>query len=124
MDMHNTDVGHWALTLTTTDQATGVKTTVPVPAGDVFLAVSTSPSLAVTVANDAAGNQEVVGSPMVLQSDSGNGGGNIGFTVTDSAGDTAGEVTGINIITVPVVAQVTLGAPTFTTQPAPTAPGP
>lgn len=126
MDIHNTDVMHVPLTLTTTDAA-GVKTTVPVPAGDVFTATSSSPSLGVAIANDASGNQELVATPLVLQSDAGNGGGNITVTVTDSAGDTAGELTGanaINIVLVPVVAAITLGAPTFTTQAAPTAPGP
>lgn len=126
MDIHNTDVMHVPLTLTTTDAA-GVKTTVPVPAGDVFTATSSSPSLGVAIANDASGNQELVATPLVLQSDAGNGGGNITVTVTDSAGDTAGELTGanaINIVLVPVVAAITLGAPTFTSQPAPTASGP
>lgn len=126
MDIHNTDVIHIPLTLTTTD-ANGVKTTVPVPAGDVFHVIASSPSLAVSIGLDANGNQEVVGAPVVLQSDAANNGGNITVTVTDSAGDTAGELTGanaINIVLVPPVPQITLGAATFSTQPAPTAPGP
>lgn len=126
MDIHNTDVIHFPLTLTVTD-ATGAKTTKPIPAGDVFTAVSSSPSLAVSVGLDASGNQEVVGSPTVLESDAANGGGGITIHVTDSAGDTAADVTGadaINIIVVPPVPQIALGTPTFTTQAAPTAPGP
>ncbi len=127
MDMQNTQVGHWALTLTTTDPATGVTTTIPVPAGDVFTATSSSASLGVAIANDAAGNQELVTTPMVVRSDATNGGGGIVVTVTDSAGDVAGELSGadaINIVTVPVVPVIRLGAPSFTTQAAPTAPGP
>lgn len=119
--MHNTEVNHYALTLT----ENGV--TVPVPAGDVFSAQSSSPSLGVAIANDAAGNQELVVNPLVLQSDAANGGGGIVVTVTDSNGDAAGELSGldaIDIITVPVVRQIRLGTATVTTQAAPTAPGP
>jgi hypothetical protein len=126
MDIHNTQVFHIPLTLTTTDAA-GVVTVIPVPAGDVFTPVSSSPSLSVTVAPDATGNQELVGAPMVLESDAANGGGNITVTVTDSNNDVAGELTGanaINITLVPPVPKVALGVPTFTTQAAPTAPGP
>lgn len=126
MDIQNTQVGHWPLTLTTTNAA-GVTTTIPVPAGDVFSAASSSASLGVAVSLDAAGNQELVTTPLVIESDAANGGGGIVVTVTDSAGDVAGELSGadaINIVTVPVVPVIRLGAPTFTTQPAPTAPGP
>lgn len=126
MDIHNTQVAHIPLTLTTTDAA-GVVTVVPVPPGDRFTAVSSSASLGVAVAPDAAGNQELVLTPLVLESDAANAGGNITVTVTDSAGDTAGELIGanaINILTVPPIPQVVLGTPTFTAQPAPTAPGP
>lgn len=126
MDIQNTQVGHFPLTLTTTDAA-GVTTTVPVPAGDVFSATSSSPSLGVAIANDAAGNQELVITPLVIESDTTNGGGGIIVTVTDSNNDTAGELSGadaVSIVTVPVVPAVRLGVPTFSTQPAPTAPGP
>ena len=122
MDFQNTEVGHYPLTLVNPDG-----TLAPVPAGDVFTAVSSSASLGVAVAPDAAGNQELVVTPLVLQSDTANGGGGITVTVTDSAGDVAADLTGtdsINIVTVPVHAQITLGAPTRTTQAAPTAPGP
>jgi hypothetical protein len=128
MDVQNTQVVHIPLTLTTTDPTTGAVTVVPVPAGDTFSAVSSAPaSLGVAIGLDASGHQELVGTPLVLESSSANGGGNITVTVTDSAGDTAGELTGanaINIVTVPVVDAIALGAPTFTTQAAPTAPGP
>ncbi len=128
MDMQNTQVGHWPLTLTTTNPATGVVTTIPVPAGDVFSAVSSRPtSLGVAIANDAAGNQELVVTPLVIESDAANGGGGITVTVTDSNGDSAGELAGanaINVLPVPVVPAVAIGTPTFTAQPAPTAPGP
>ena len=126
MNIQNIQVGHFPLTLTTTDAA-GVVTTVPVPAGDVFSATASSASLGVAIANDAAGNQELVITPMVIESDAANGGGNIVVTVTDSAGDIAGELSGadaISIVTVPVVPNIRLGVPSFTTQPAPTAPGP
>jgi hypothetical protein len=126
MDIQNTQVGHFPLTLTSTTAA-GVTTTVPVPAGDVFTATSSSPSLGVAVANNAAGNQELVITPLVIESDAANAGGGIVVTVTDSNGDVAGELSGadaINIVTVPVVPVIRLGTPVFTTQPAPTAPGP
>jgi hypothetical protein len=123
MDLQNTQVMHRPLTLT--DPATGA--TVPLPAGDVFTAAASSPSLGVVIALDAAGNQELVMNALVIRSDATNGGGNIQVTVTDSAGDTAADVTGadaINIVPTPVSAVISIGAPTFTTQPAPTAPGP
>lgn len=126
MDMQNTQVMHRSLTLTLTDAA-GVKTVVPVQSGDLFHAVASSPSLEVTIATDANGNQELVGTPVVLESDATNGGGNITVTITDSAGNTAAELSGpdaVNIILVPPVPVITIGAPTFTTQAAPTAPGP
>jgi len=127
MELQNTQVMHRPLTLTTTDPATGVVTTIPVPAGDVFFAAASSPSLGVAIANDAAGNQELVVNALVIRSDATNGGGSISVTVTDSNGDAAGELTGadaIDIVPHPVQPVVTIGAPTFTTQPAPTAPGP
>lgn len=123
MDIHNTQVIHIPLTLTTTS-ASGAVSTVPIPAGDVFTPTASSPSLAMSMGVDASGNQEAIGSPVVLESDSGNGGGNITITITDSAGDVAGTLTGINITLVPPVPQIALGTPTFTTQAAPTAPGP
>jgi hypothetical protein len=126
MDIQNIQVGHFPLTLTKTDAA-GTVTVVPVPAGDVFTAKSSSPSLGVAIANDASGNQELVVTPLVLESSPANGGGNITVTVTDSAGDTAAELSGanaINIVTVPVVAAIHLGTASFTAQATPTAPGP
>jgi hypothetical protein len=123
MDLQNTQVAHFALTLV--DAASG--TAVPVPPGDVFTATSSSPSLGVSIGTDASGNQELICTPLVLQSDGANGGGSIVVTVTDSAGDNAGELSGadaINIVTVPVVPTIRLGQPTLTTQAAPTAPGP
>lgn len=126
MDIHNTQVIHIPLTLTTTSAA-GVTTVVPIPPGDVFTPVASSPSMAMSMGLDVNGNQEVVVAPTVLESDAGNGGGNITITVTDSAGDIAATLTGtnaINITLVPPVPQITLGTPTFTTQAAPTAPGP
>jgi hypothetical protein len=126
MDIHNTQVAHFALTLTTTDAA-GVVTVIPVPAGDRFTPISSSASLGVAVTPDATGNQELVLTPLVLQSDAANAGGNITVTVTDSAGDVAGQLTGVNAINitlVPPIPAIALGTPTFTTQPAPTAPGP
>lgn len=123
MDLQNTQVAHFPLTLV--NQATGQ--VVPVPAGDVFTVTTSSASLGGAMSTDAGGNQQVDLTPMVLESDSANGGGSITVTVTDSAGDIAGELSGVNaisIVTVPVIPQITLGTPTFTTQPAPTAPGP
>jgi hypothetical protein len=123
MDLQNTQVAHFPLGLV--DPATGA--TMPVPSGDTFTATSSSASLGVAVSLDASGNQELVCTPLVIESDSNNGGGNITVNITDSAGDAAGELTGadaINIVTVPVVPQIRVGQPTFTTQAAPTAPGP
>lgn len=127
MDIQNTQVGHWPLTLTQTDPATGTVTTVPVPQGDTFSATSSSTSLAVSVGPDAGGNQELITTPMVVESSPNNGGGNIVVTVTDSAGDVAGELSGadaINIVPTPVTTVIRLGTPTFTTQPVPATPGP
>lgn len=123
MDLQNTQVAHFPLTLV--DPVAG--TAIPVPAGDVFTPVSSSASLGVAVGTDASGNQELICTPLVIESDATNGGGSITVTVTDSAGDTAGELSGasaINIVTVPVIPSIHLGTVTFTTQAAPTAPGP
>lgn len=124
MDIHNTQVAHYAITLT--DPTTGLP--VPVPAGDTFTAVSTAPnSLSTTAVQLADGSWEVVAAPLVLESDAANGGGSIGFSVSDTAGDVVADLTGadlINILTVPVVEVIHLAVPTFTTQPAPTNPGP
>jgi hypothetical protein len=123
MDLQNTQVAHFPLTLA--DPNTGAA--IAVPAGDVFTATSSSPSLGVAISTDADGNQQLDVTPLVVQSDSQNGGGNITVQVTDSNGDAAGELTGadaINIVTVPVVPQIRLGAVTFTQQAAPTNPGP
>lgn len=125
MDIHNTEVGHGTLTLESVDATTGVATPVPVPPGDVFTAVSSAPaSLAASIALDAAGNQELVVTPLVLQSDATNAGGNVSITVTDSNGDTVASLSGLNVVLNPVVNRIAIGALTFTTQAAPTAPGP
>jgi len=124
-DIQNTQVMHVPLTLTVTDAATGVVTVVPVPTGDVFSAVSTgTASLGAAIAPDANGNQELVLTPLVIESDAGNAGGGFSVTVTDSGGDIQATGGPYNIVTVPVVDSIALGTPTFTAQAAPTAAGP
>lgn len=108
----------WVVTATikTTDAAGDTE---PVPAGDVFSAASSSPSLGVAIGADANGNPAVVMTPMVQASP------NITVTVSDSAGlamasfvvDIVPDVTPTNIV-------VDLSGATHTTQATPTAPGP
>lgn len=92
----------------------------PVPAGDVFSAVSSNPaSLGVAISKDAGGNPTLVLTPLVQSSP------NLTVTVSDSAGlavavqlvDIVVDNTDTNII-------LDLAAATTTPQAVPTAPGP
>ena len=103
-------------TIKTTDAAGNTE---PVPAGDVFTASSSSPSLGVAIGTDASGNPAVVMTPMVQASP------NITVTVSDSAGlmaasfvvDIVPDITPTNIV-------VDLADATHATQPTPSNPGP
>lgn len=111
--------------LTLVDPTTGA--VVPVPSTDTFSVVSSGPaSLAASIGTDPGGSgvMGVIGTPLVIESDAGNSGGGFTFTVSDSAGDLTLLLGPFDITIVPVVDQITAGAFTFTTQPAPTAPGP
>lgn len=91
----------------------------PVPAGDVFTATSSSPSLGVAIGTTAAGGPSLVLTPLVQASPG------ITVTVADSSGliaatqvvDIVPDVTDTNII-------LDVAAATHVAQPVPTAPGP
>lgn len=113
---------------------------VPMPAGDVDTVAATGPfaaSLAFAVdvmpagsvdaaGNSVAGEPAVSCTPMVLQSDAVNGGGNIALTITDSSGLTQTVTKSFDIVS--NVAAVSVGlddtVSATTSQPAPTAAGP
>lgn len=104
------------ITIETTNQAGAVE---PYPAGDVFTAASSSPSLGVAIGTDAKGNPAVVLTPLVQASPG------IVVTVSDSAGlssatltvDIVPDVTDTNII-------LDVSDATHVAQPVPAAPGP
>ena len=105
------------ITIQTTDSAGTVE---PVPAGDVFTAVSSLPaSLGATIGVDASGAPALILTPLVQASPG------IIVTVSDSAGlvqavqivDIVADVADTNII-------LDVSAATHVSQPVPTAPGP
>jgi len=107
---------------------------VPNPSGDVDTVAATgtfAASLAFSVGvmpagSSDAGDPAVVCTPLVLESDVGNAGGNIGLTITDSAGLTQTVTKLFDIV--PDVAAVSVGLDTtnsaVTSQPPPAAAGP
>lgn len=107
---------------------------VPLPAGDIDTVSTTGPfaaSLGAAVGvmpSDAPhpGEPAVVLTPMVMESDAGNSGGNIGLTITDSAGLVQTMTKSFDIV--PDLAAVSVGLDTTDSatqsQPTPTAPGP
>jgi hypothetical protein len=112
---------------------------VPAPTGDVVTPVATgahAASLAFAVGAMPAGSPNpgapaIVGTPMVVQSDAGNGGGGIGLTLTDTAGLAENTVTSSALfdITVPPPGPATAEGVDFpgvfvVAQPTPAAPGP
>jgi hypothetical protein len=118
------------ITLTTT-AADGTVTTVPVPATDTFTVVSSNPaSLGASFGPnpDPAGpaGNGAIGTPLVMESDSTNGGGGFTLTVTDSAGDIqfVSDLISISLVAVPNT--ITGGTPVVTAAnpTIPTAPGP
>jgi len=104
------------ITIETTNSAGVVE---PYPAGDVFTAASSSPSLGVAVGADAKGNPALVLTPLVQTSPG------ITVTVSDSAGlssatlvvDIVADVTDTNIV-------LDVADATHVAQPVPAAPGP
>jgi hypothetical protein len=112
----------------------GAGAMVPVPGGDVdtvaatgTFAASLSFAMGVMPAGDPlAGQPAVVCTPLVLESDPGNAGGNIGLTVTDSAGLVQAVTKFFDIS--PDAAAVRVGLDmtdsAVVSQTAPTAPGP
>ena len=116
-----TDVHH--LSIGIVDPAT--QNAEPVPAGDTFSAVSSSPAIGATIDLDANGNQEVVINALTLPSAATMG---QTVTVTDSAGDVAAvQAVDYPVPVTPVPGDIVLGVSndaTVTTQAAPTNPGP
>lgn len=106
----------WSFTIETANSAGTVE---PAPAGDVFTAVSSSPSLGVAIGTDATGAPAVIVTPLVQLSPG------ISVTVSDSAGlaqfvqvfDIVADVTPTNVV-------LDLADGTHTAQPVPAAPGP
>jgi hypothetical protein len=109
---------------------------VPLPAGDVdtvatsgTFAASLGVAMGVMPAGDPlAGQLAVVLTPLVLESDAGNAGGNISLVITDTAVPPLTQTVTKNFDIVPDVAAVRVGLDTTdsatTAQTAPTAPGP
>jgi hypothetical protein len=95
---------------------------VPVPAGDVFSATSSSPAIAATIGTDANGNPALIVNALTLPDAN-----TMGMTVTisDSAGDVADTLT-VDYPVPPAPDDITLAVPAavVSTQPEPTAPGP
>jgi len=122
VNIQNNQIAFWALTLT----ASGV--VVPTPPADAFSVVSSGPaSLQATIGVDPGGSGAtgVIGTPLVMESDSGNSGGGFTLTVTDSDGDVTDILGPCNITVIPVVPVITAGQPTFSPNPSPpTAAGP
>jgi hypothetical protein len=105
------------ITIKTTDDS---GTTEPVPAGDVFTAVSAKPaSLQAAIGADAAGNPALILTPLVQASTS------IAVTVSDSKGLAEASLA-VDIVqdTRPANIVLDVADATFTPQAAPTAPGP
>jgi len=92
---------------------------VPAPAGDVFTAASSSPSLGVAVGPDAHGNPAVVMTPMVVASPG------ISVTVSDSAG-LAAFTQAVDIVAdkAPKAIGLDIAGAVETPQATPTNPGP
>ena len=92
---------------------------VPPPAGAVFTAASSSPSLGAAIAADASGNPTLVLTPLVVASP------NITVTVSDSSGQAAAtQVCDIVEDLTPTNIVLDTAAETTTPQPVPTNPGP
>ncbi len=104
------------VTIHTTDAAGD---TVPAPAGDVFTAASSSPSLNVVIGVDGAGAPALIVNALVQVSP------NITVTVADSAGLTqAVQIFDIVADVAPANVVLDLVGATHVAQPVPAAPGP
>ena len=91
----------------------------PAPAGDVFTATSSSPSLGVAIGKDANGNPTLILTPLVQVSPG------ITVTVSDSAGlAVATQLVDIVQDNTPTNVVLDLADAVLTAQPVPTAPGP
>jgi len=101
---------------------------VPAPAGDVDSVVSSRPaSLGMAIATLASGQAALVLTPLVLESDAGNGGGSIAAALTDTAGLPMTQASYLfDISPNPAPATIDLDTAHLTTAPQapPTAPGP
>jgi hypothetical protein len=112
---------------------------VTAPAGDVVTPTATGPHAsalafsmgAMPAGSPTVGAPAILGTPMVKQSDAGNGGGGIGLTLTDTSALAENATTSAALfdVIVPPAGPATMEGVDFpnvftTTQPIPTAPGP
>lgn len=104
------------ITIQTADASGAIE---PIPAGDVFTATSSSPSLGVSIGVDASNNPALILTPLVQVSPG------ITVTVKDSAGLAQAALV-VDIVADTTDTQIVLNTAgaVLSTQPTPTAPGP